>query len=425
VDDLLVIGLNQRAACLDLRERLAFNHDQAAAALEALLGAHTPAGEPICQEAVLLSTCNRSEIYIISNQTGLAQAQVFQALAARAGLPQERLEAALYVFRGEEAARHLLRVAAGLDSLVTGENEILGQVKSAYQAAHDQGATGPLLSALFRYAVQAGKRVRTETDLNKAGRSTATMVVELAEEMFGCLAERTALLIGAGKISALTARALLAAGLRCILVANRTYERAVTLAHTLNGQAVHFDCLDDSLSKADIVICSTGAPHIVLHQPVVEAAMQQRPNRPLLVADLAVPRDADLEIAHISGVRLADIDSLEKLVKAHHPLAVAVLQEAEAIVEAELDAYLAWRQVHRNAPIIRALTEKAEAICQEQVLQTLRRLGELTPEQQRAIEVMGQAIAGKLLHDPITWLRQPDTNAELIQALFGLASEKN
>jgi glutamyl-tRNA reductase len=231
------------------------------------------------------------------------------------------------------------------------------------------------------------------------------LVVELAQEIIGPLDDHTALLIGAGKISSLTARALTQAGLHCILVANRTFEHARKLAASLAGQAVHFEELPAHLVEADIVICSTGAPHTVLHTGQVRRAMAARPHRALLVADLAVPRDADPEIAGIEGVRLVDIDDLDDLVQTRHPLAAATRQQAEEIVCQELECFKAWGEARRNAALICALQEQAKAIVDAQVGKTLRRLGDLTPEQCEAIEMMGKAIASQLLHEPIRKLK--------------------
>jgi glutamyl-tRNA reductase len=436
MDDIFVVGLNHKIAPVEVRERLAFGAERVAAALRKLaaaleLRAHGGCGaqgmqgaQRVQAEVVMLSTCNRTEIYVCA-PAGAGSA-VCGFLSEYGQLSLSALDAVLYTYRGEEAACHLLRVAAGLDSLVIGENEILGQVKDAFQMAHAAETTGPILSALFRYAAQTGKRVRNETDIGRAALSVATIVVELAEENIGSLPDRTALLIGAGKMSALTARALVQAGLRCVLVANRTYQRAEKLARSLGGQAVHFDALAENLVHADIVICSTGAPHIVLHVEDVLAALAARPDRPLLLVDLAVPRDADPGIGELPGVRLADIDDLETQVQAHHPLAVAVRRGAEAIVRDELNNFGVWYDARLSVPVIRALRERADAICQAELERTLHRLGDLTPHQRRAIEAMGHAIVGKLLHEPIVHLKNPPpgiSHAEyldLTQTLFGL-----
>jgi glutamyl-tRNA reductase len=416
--------MNHRVATVEVREKLAFHLDTLEPALQEL---RRTSGIPA--EFALLSTCNRTEVYACASaagQVGELSQFILAFLARQADLPPAVLEPLCYQLGSEQAARHLLRVAAGLDSLVVGENEILGQVRGAYQAAQSAEACGMALSALFRSAIQCGKRVRAETEIGQMGLSVSTVVVELAQELLGELNDRTALLIGAGKISAMTARALTQAGLRCILVANRTFERAQRLAHALGGQAVHFEQLPQSLVEADIVICSTGAPHIVLHTAVVQRAMEARPHRRLLVADLAMPRDADPAIASLAGVQLVQLDDLELQVQARHPLAAGVRQQAEEIVQEELECLQAWLEARRHAALISSLQKQASAIVQAQVQKTMRKLDGLSPEGQQAIERMGQAIASQLLYHPIRYLKTKESRLDLpevealLQELFGL-----
>ena len=419
---ILMIGLNHKVAPVAVRERLAFGPERIPAVLSELTGDKTTG----IKEAVLLSTCNRTEVYICTCDSTAGEARLYNFLAGHAKLSPEQVQSMVYVLRGETAAKHLMQVAAGLDSLVLGENEILGQVRSAGELAHAAAATGPILSALFRYAIQAGKRARSETEIGRGDISVASVVVELAEGALGPLHDRTALLIGAGKISTITARALVKAGLRCVMIANRTYERAEKLAKNLNGIAVHFDALDEVLTQADIVICSTGAPHIVLHADAIAKAQAARGGRPLLVADLAVPRDADPSIASIPNVQLANIDDLEIVVKTSHPLTATIYQEVETIVNRELEDYCQWVRARRCVPVIQALHDKAETIYQAEVEQTLRRLGPLTPRQECLVQAMGKAIANKLLHEPTVRLRElsPEEDLpnylELIQDLYGI-----
>ncbi|MGC8782560.1 MAG: glutamyl-tRNA reductase, partial [Anaerolineae bacterium] len=378
MSNLFLLGLNHTIAPVEVRERLAFAAERLTTALTGLRGllvADACACDDNPPEVVILSTCNRTEVYVWA--AGDATGAVRRFLAERSGLDAEMLATYLYARCGDDAGHHLLRVAAGLDSLVIGENEILGQVKAAYEAAHAAGTTGPVLSALFRFAVQAGKRVRSETEIGRLALSVGTIVVEMAQDLFGSLADRTALLIGAGKMGSIAGQALVRAGLRCVLVANRTYDRAERLAAALGGRAVRFDALVENLAAADIVICSTGAPHLVLHADDVRRALQLRPQPPapgprLLIVDLAVPRDADPAIAAIPGVRLADIDDLEAIVRANHPLAVAVRRAAEEIVAVELAGFRAWLAARCCAPLIQALRARADAICQAEVEKTLR-----------------------------------------------------
>jgi len=419
---ILMIGLNHKVAPVDVRERLAFGPERIPVALKELMGD----GSAEIKEAVLLSTCNRTEIYLCTCDSSSGEARLREFLSDHAKLPAGELQQMLYIQRGVEAVEHLMQVAAGLDSLVLGENEILGQVRSAGEMAQVAGATGPILSALFRYAIQVGKRARAETEIGRGDISVASVVVELAEQVFGPLTKRTALLIGAGKISAITARALVRAGLRCVMIANRTFEKAQKLARNLNGMAVHFDALDETLTQADIVICSTGAPHIVLHADAVEKAQKARDGRPLLVADLAVPRDADPDIASIPGVQLANIDDLDVIVKTGHPVTKTIYQEVEVIIQQELENFCQWFDTRRCVPVIQALHNKAESIYLAEVERTLKRLGPLTPHQEKTVQAMGKAIANKLLHEPTVRLREVSAEEDssvylkLVQELYDI-----
>lgn len=436
MDSLLLVGVNHHSTPLEIRERLAWWDERLPGVLASLLERLAQAA-PDCgcspsssrPEAVILSTCNRTELYLTVPDTCVGRQAALDFLALYAGLDSSVLAPLTYSACGIDAVRHLCTVAAGLDSLVKGEHEVLGQVKHAAQIAQEQHTSGPLLSALFRSAIQAGKRVRTETEIGSLGRSVAHVVVDLAQELFGSLENRTALLVGAGKFSAITARALVKSGLHCVLIANRSYERALSLAQSLGAaraEAVHFDALPTSLAQADIVVCSTGAPHIVLHTEQVAQAMQARPQRPLLVADLAVPRDADPAIAGLTGVTLTYLDGLEHLAQERFPVAAATLEAAEAIIAAEAGEYWAWYEARRSAPLIQALRRKADAICAAEVSHTLRRLdGRLTPAEQQAVEAMAHAIVNKLLHDPISALKEAggSQNEDLlawIEELYGL-----
>jgi len=434
VTNLLLLGLNHTLAPVEVRERLAFGPERLPLALTALRAELGAAGacscEPAAAEVAIVSTCNRTEVYVWASG---AEAIIGRFLAERSGLDAPTLAGYLYLHRCDDVARHLLQVAAGLDSLVVGENEILGQIKHAFEVAHAAGTAGPILSTLFRFAVQAGKRVRTETEIGRAALSAGAIVVDLARETFGEITDRTALLIGAGKMGSIAGQALVRAGLRCVLVANRSFDHAERLAERLGGRAVHFDALVENLSRADIVVCSTAAPHLVLHADDVRRALAAHvnlqpltSNLQLLVIDLAVPRDVDPAVAAISGVRLAAEADFDRLVRERHPLAMAARQAAEAIIAEETQEFAAWQAARRCLPTIQALRARAEAIRQTETEKTLRRLGDLTPEKRAAVEALGQAIVNKLLHSPIVRLKEPppgipaEEYAEMAVTLFGL-----
>lgn len=419
--EILLVGVNYKRAGLHIRERLVFHAEAVPAALAEL------SQKENLRELVLLSTCNRTEIYTVTADPCAAEAAFREFFSRRVNLDRCELSDILYVLKGQTAARHLMEVACGLDSLVPGENEIQGQVREALTQAQSAGKSGPILSALFRSAITAGKRARTETEIGDISHSLAATVVHLAKEMFGPLETRTALLVGAGKISSSTARALKSAGLKWILLANRTYERAQKLAIALNGSAVHFDKLEEHLQRADIVICSTGAPHTILHREAVLRALSARPERLLLIVDLAVPRDVDPEIRSLSGARLVDIDGLETLAEKYQPLTACSRQAAGRLIDEELERFEKWLVARRQAPVIQALRKKADEIAARQVELTLRRMGEITPEQRRSVEAMGQAIVSQLLHDPIRNLKEPPEDLELgeyielVESMFGLS----
>lgn len=429
MDKLLLVGINHKVAPAALRERLAFNPAGTIRALQ-VLGTRLQGEE----EVALLSTCNRTELIFFVDDLVEAEKTGIKFFSEAGQLSEKVLTNVIYIHRGKEAAQHLLRVAAGLDSLVVGENEIQGQVRNATEMARAAGTSGPILNALLRAAVHTGKRVRTETEIGKTRLSVATLVVELAAERMGDLKQHTALLIGAGKISTLTARELVRAGLRCVLVANRTYERAHKMVQNLGEQyasAVHFDQLDVFLPATDIVICSTGAPHIVLHKKSVENAMDIRPEKPMLIIDLAIPRDADPAIETIPNVELHAMDDLSGLVQERHPVTADAWCEAEAIIESELACFKEWYDSRAAVPIIRSLRAKAEAIVNAEIERTLRRMGPLSPEQQAALENMGRSIVNKILHEPTICLKSQNDTLQLsetlglVQSLFGLKQNQN
>lgn len=419
-DQLIVIGLNHKHAPLEVRERLSFHGERARKASARFLAANPG------YELVLLSTCNRTELYAYRDGCDCATQKVQDFLEAEGGFKSGEIDPYLYTYQSLEAAAHLLRVTSGLDSMVRGECEILGQVKDAYQDALQAESCGPILSGLFRRAIHSGKRVRSETEVGCLAPSLAHFVVDIAHGTFQTLEQRKALLVGAGKMSRITARALIESGLTCVLVANRTYAKAKSMAESLGGEVVHFDKLGTSLAEADIVICSTGAPHFVLHQAAVQAALEQRPAQSMLIVDLAVPRDVEPEIGDLAGVTLVDMDGLEEQVQATHSLSQATVDQVETILAEEIDQFEDWLLRRRYAPVIAALQQRAEAICRQQVQKTFRRLGDLSEQEQQAIQAMGEAIARQLLHDPITHLKSnqlqlsPEQSLELFERLFGL-----
>ena len=396
---LILLGLNHRVAPVQVRERLAVAPSHLPNVLRALRDT------PGVDQVAIVSTCNRLEIYAAVDDAASRQAPLIDALAEQRGLRACDFSCHLDVRTGEPAAQHLFRVAAGLDSLLVGEHQILGQVKDAFQAAQDAGTAGVVLSALFRQALTVGKRARSETEIGQGARSLGRVAVTLARETLGDLTNRTALLVGVGKINKIAGHALVESGLQWLLVANRTFERAVEAAQSLGGRAVHFDALGQGLADADLVIVATGAPHIVLHENDLRAAMARRTDRPLVVIDLAVPRNVDPAARTIPNVRLYDMDDLSAVVAAHHPIISPAIAAAEEIVAQEVAEFIAgWRE-RQVAPLIIALRSQAEEIRRTEVIKTLERLN-LTSEQQQAIDALAKSLTNKLLYASIHAIKQ-------------------
>ena len=389
--NLLLLGLNHHTAPVQLRERLAVTPTHLPEMLRALRAV------PGVNQVAIVSTCNRFDVYAGVDDIAAQQAALVEALARARGLNACDFSCHLTTRVGADAARHLCRVAAGLDSLLVGEAQILGQVKDAFHVAQDAGTLGDLLCGLFQRAIAAGKRARNETDIGQGARSLGQVAVSLARETLGDLKDHTALLIGVGKINKIAGRALVESGLRWLLIANRTFERAVAVAESLGGRAVHFDALAQGLADADVVIVATGAPHIVLHASDVRAAMTQRAARPLVVIDLAVPRNVDPAAREIENVRLYDMDDLSAVVATHHPVAASALAAAEAIVAQEVAAFLEWQREREIAPRLVSLRAQAEEIRQREVKKILERWN-LSPEQQQMIDALATSLTNKLLY---------------------------
>jgi glutamyl-tRNA reductase len=407
-------GISHQTAPVEEREALAFPPQelpQALARLRQELGA-----------AVLLSTCNRTELYASLASAEEARRLVPLLLALRgAQVDPSRF----YLLTGLEAVRHLYRVAAGLDSLVVGESQIQGQVREAFAAATDAGCVNGVLSRLFHTALAVGKRARRETAIGRWAASVGSAAVALAQRVLGGLEGRTVLVVSAGATGKLAARALAEAGAGRVLVTNRTYARALEVARALGGQPVPFSQLTEALAQADIVISATGAQGFVLGPQQVAAALPRRAGRPLVCIDIAVPRDIDPAVGGLEGVHLYDIDDLQAVAppQGGH---LRELRRAEAIVQEEAARFQEWWQSLDAVPVIAALRQQAEAIRRRELERTLRRLSGLSQQDRQRIEAMTAAIVNKLLHRPIARLKDGADLAlysEVLADLFGLPAE--
>ncbi len=415
---IVVVGLSHRTAPLAVREALAVPRERIAEALRRL---REEAG---LLEAMLLSTCNRVEVYGRAEEPRAGP--LAEALAALHTRPLRDLEPHLYRLEGDAAVRHAFRVAASLDSMVIGEPQILGQVKEAYALAEGVGTLGAVLNALRNRSVAAAKRARSETGIGRNAVSVSSVAVELARKIFGELRDRQVLLVGAGKMSELAARHLVEGGAQATVLGGRRFERAEELAAALGGRAVPFESLRDELRRAEIVISGTGASGLVIGREDVEAALPARGGRPLFLIDIAVPRDVDPLVRKLSLVFLYDLDDLKAVAEANLRERRKEASAAEALVEQEVLEFLAWRRSLDAVPLLVELRQRGDEIRRAEVARARRRLGSLTREQEEAIDAATTAIVNKLLHPPTVALKElaknGDSSAEigLIRRLLGL-----
>ncbi len=417
----LLVGTSHHRAPVELRERLAFGAEPGADLASRLAGA---AGE-----AVALSTCNRTCLYLAHSDPETARSLAVAALAELSGLAQEELGPALYVMLDEDAARHLFGVAAGLDSMIPGEAQILGQVRVAWEAAAAEGATGVVLNRLFRQALHVGKRVRTETSIGENPASISSAAAELAASVFGDLSGKRVLVIGAGKMGELTVLNLVLRGAERPVVVNRSLEGAERLAERFGGRAAGLDVLDQELERADVVVASTGAEEIVLAADRVERAMRRRRHRPIFFIDIAVPRDLDPRINGIDGCYLYDIDDLEQVVKESVAGRREEAVRAEEIVVEETEKFRAWQASLDVVPAIASLRALAEGIRAGELERARGLLGSLSENERRAVESLTSQIVNKLLHLPTVRMKEAAAAsdgliyAEAVRHLFGLGEE--
>jgi glutamyl-tRNA reductase len=396
---IILAGLNHRTAPVALRERLALPEDGLREAIEELqrTGLH---------EVVIVSTCNRLEIYTTVQYPDAGWMLLENYLAQLENTTLDDLKPSLYYKEGREAVHHLMRVAAGLDSMILGEPQILGQVNHAYGEAHGLEATGATLSRLFTQAVHAGKRARTETEISRHTTSVSHAAVRLAEEHVQDLTQINALVIGAGEMAAVTADALAKHNTGTITFINRTQERADTLADQLGACTRSWHNLLEALVDADLVISSTGAPHTVIHSETIETVLPKRNGRPLLLIDIAVPRDVEEAVAGLPGVILYDIDDLQNVLDVNMAQRVACAKDVERIINEELEDFMTWYQSREIVPVIVELRRKVAEIAKLEVQQALNRLEELSDYEQKIIDKLAHRIVNKILHEPTMRLKE-------------------
>src|SRR6201993_4931996 len=419
--NLQLIGVNHRSAPVEIRERFAISEKKLPEALQSLVQ------YPGVQEGLIISTCNRVEV-LAGLKNGTADLRGF--LRDYFHLDPSEFNQHLYEFREHEAVQHLFRVACSLDSMVVGEPQILGQLKEAYAVARAVGAVQSNLDALLTRSFAIAKRIRTETAIASSAVSVASVAVELAKKIFGDLKGKNVYLVGAGKMSELAARHLLANGAGSIFVANRTYDRALSLASKFNGQAILFDQLYETCDRADIVITSTGAPHAIFRREHGELFLSRRKNRPMFFIDIAVPRDVAPEMNDLDGIFVYDIDDLQQAVSSHVADRRREAERAEAIVQSEVERFQARVQTLDVVPTIVSLHDHLETIRQAEIDRVRARLGPLSPEQEMAVETLTRGIVNKIMHTPISTLKTAAREAEattvidLVKRLFNLQEKR-
>ena len=421
--EILALGANHKTAPLPLREKVALPDGRAARVLAELVG------HDAVHEAVAISTCNRTELYLVTADPVEGENLALGILSRQAGLRPTELLGAIYSLRGSAAVEHLFSVTAGLDSMIVGEAEVQGQVKRSYEMALVEGVTGPVANRLFRDALATGKRVRNETGIARSSVSVSSVAVKLATDFLGDLSDRRVLVIGAGENAELTARALRDRGVETLFVANRRYDRALGLAQRYGGRAIPFDSLPGELEHADIVVSSTGAPHQIVGREELEFVAATRMGRPLVLIDLAVPRDIEPSVRDCPGIALYDMDDLQEEVARNLSGRQAEADEAEVIVHEEVARFEDWLGSLDVVPTISALRRRGDEIVDQVLRENESRWESLSDADRERVATLASAVVSRLLHEPTRMLRGAageGTSYRYVHALhelFGLESE--
>ncbi len=413
--------MNHRSAPVEVREKVAFAPCAGRNFLRRLKD------DGVAAEAVLISTCNRTELYAVVEDEG-ARGRLLDAIAGERAVNREVLEQGTYWFTDAAAVGHLYRVASSLDSMVVGESQILGQVRDAYRVATEEQATGQLLNRLFHTSLRVGKLVRSETGIGDSSLSVPHVAVKLAEEVFGSLSGRRALVLGAGEMSELVIKHLRSRGVREVRIANRTAERARLLADRVGGRAVGFDALASELAEVDVVVSSTGAGDWVVDHDTVAGVLARR-GTPLFFMDIAVPRDVDPAVQNLDGAYVYDIDDLRSVVDHNTEGREEAARQGEALIGPAVFEYMGWLSSRHVVPLIQELRDGAEEIRRHETSRTLKRL-DLSPEEAAAVERMSHSLVNKMLHGPISELKAlaeagaPLESAEVRRHLLGIRGMK-
>lgn len=419
--NIVVVGLSHKTAPVAIREKVAFEPDAIAICLEELRAL------PMIAEAMIVSTCNRVELYAATTDPQGACADLKRYLAQKHGIAEDVLYEHLYSYVCQEAVRHVLRVTSSLDSMVVGEPQILGQMKTAYGYASEQKSAGLVLNRFMHKAFSVAKRVRTETAIANSAVSVSYAAVELARKIFDSLENKTVMLVGAGEMCELAAKHFVRCGVSKVLVTNRTYSRAEKLAETFGGEAVNFANFREQLHRVDILLSSTGSPDYVLSAADLKAACKLRRYEPMFLIDIAVPRDIDPAVNKLDSIYLYDVDDLQGVVQANLKEREKEAIKAEQIISQEVDRFHDWLSNLTVRPTIVALRKQLEDVRQKELQKTLANLRTLDDQQRRAVDAMSSAIVNKILHHPTRLLKQLDADddrlryLDAVQVLFDLS----
>ena len=397
--DIVLLGINHNTAPVELRECIAFTAEQSKSALHLLMR------NAFIKESLLFSTCNRVEVLVVTDDSARAVAETKNFIAEFNKIPLEQFESALYVHRGDEAVRHVFRVAASLDSMVVGEPQILGQIKAAYRTATEEKTSGVILNRLLHRTFFVAKKIRSETGIGDRAVSISYAAVELARKIFDVLEGKKVLLIGAGEMAELAVEHLIRCKVDQVWVANRTFETGVEMATQFNGQAIRFEEIPDSLKTVDIIISSTGAPEYVIRPDQVKGIIRKRKNRPLFFIDIAVPRDIDPDINRLSNSYVYDIDDLKGIIDENIEDRQREAIKGERIVDEAVIRFRAWYESLEVVPTIIALRKKMTAIAEAELKKTLQ-TSMISEQEARAVRKMAQSLINKILHDPTRFLKR-------------------
>jgi len=404
--NVILVGLNHKTADVALREKLAFKAEELPEALGSLLNLST------VDESLILSTCNRVEIAAAVKDTEEGFERIVNFLAEKFGIDKSQLLPHLYRYSATDAIKHIFRVASSLDSLVVGEAQILGQVKDAFEAALAQKSTAVVLNSIYKKAISVAKKVRTETAISQLRVSVSSVAVELAAKIFGTLTKKIVFIVGAGEMAELALKHLVGSGVSEVLITTRDFTKAEALAREFRGTAVPFEGFLSQLYRADIVICSTGAPHYLIQPGDIATLEKERKNRPMFMIDISVPRNIDPGVNEIDNVFLYDVDDLTTIVQDNMKERALQARQAEAVVEAEVAEAATWMKSLEVVPTIVAIREKGERIKKAELEKMLAKTKGLTPEHINAIEGLTAAIVNKLLHAPVVVLKKQSENHE-------------